>query len=319
MNLPADAARRLDAYLREVESHLAHQDPRVRRELLDELRAHVLEALQAQGGTNPTVADVERVLADMDTADCFAAPASAPSAPPAAHAARYLPLVPAGPRLPAGQRVRGLEMAARDRDPGAGRQPGLARRCEPARRGPPAAAARRPRTGQPVGLAQRDVAIGLHRGAGSRDALPRFLRLSEDGDPELSYELVGRAGSNVVLIQTETIARDTFQYRSRRGPAFARPRRRTSGGAGRARWRCTSQFQFQRLEAESPPFGACELRAIFNSRPDPNAPESFIAVDPPVSFTAAPLESWRGGGLRLVGDFVPGAVYTVTFKGRAGG
>jgi hypothetical protein len=101
MNLPEVAARRLDAYLREVERHLAHKSPAVRREVVDELRNHVLEALQHEGGGPPTAERVEAILAGMDAPECFAEtpvdlaapPAPAPVRPPARSLPALAPLL----------------------------------------------------------------------------------------------------------------------------------------------------------------------------------------------------------------------------------
>lgn len=304
MNVPAAAARRLDAYLREVETHLAHHGPQERRELLEELRAHVLEALHRQGGSPPTVEDVERVLAGMDAPECFAASA------PAARAAAAPPTTGRGGSrwflLGLGLLLVNAYGVWRWTRPPAGPPAPVVTNGVPADVSRPAAALPVLRLAaiEQVNLtATREATLRLiFTAAPARDALPRFLSLSEEGDPELTYQLFGHAGSNVVLIQTEVISHDRFDYRLAAGlpaeEAGIAPGEEQAGAVP-----VRSQFQFQRLEAESPPFESCELRALFNSRPDANALASFVAIDPPVAFTAELLDSWRGGGMRLQGAF----------------
>ncbi len=314
MNLPAAAAQRLDSYLRAVEHNLAHKSPAVRRELLDELRDHALEALLRQGGDSPTSADVERVLATMDAPECFAeTPVQTPTAlaPAPARASFAWLLLALGFLLvnaygvwrlshpPEGTPIQATTNAVVDAS-------------QPA----PAQAPLQILHYEQVNVsAAREVTLRLvFSAAPNRDQLPQYLALSEEGDPELAYELVGRAGSNVVLIKTETVSHDRFDIHLKPGLTGA-----DSSAAPGIEQKTTvgvrSDFEFQRMEANTPSFEGCELRALFNSKPDMNQDAaSLVAVDPAVTFTVSLLDGWRGSGLRINGRFKAGGLYTVTLK-----
>jgi hypothetical protein len=146
-----------------------------------------------------------------------------------------------------------------------------------------------------------------------RRLIPKHLFLSEEGDPELTYELLGDAGSNVVLVATETVARDEYRVRLLPGLPPAR------GELGVAEeWSRTANvirgFTFRGLEPETPGFGDTELRLLFSAQADAAGAETRIGVSPPVRFAVEPLDTWRGGGLKLTGPFRAGAVYTVSLK-----
>ena len=162
--------------------------------------------------------------------------------------------------------------------------------------------------------AEREVTLRLvFNATPDRNLLPKFLKLSEEDVPELGFELVGHAGSNVVLIKTAEVTHDRFVL----ALAAGLPAKDGTLGTVSENKRTiavTSEFQFQRLETESPAFESCELRAVFSSKPDPNGLTSEFAISPSVKFVAEPLDSWRGGGAKLTGDFKPGAVYTVTIR-----
>ena len=310
MNLPAPAAQRLARYLHEVELHLAHKSPAVRRELLNELRDHALEALRHARCVEPTVADVERVLATMDEPACFAEnPNPAPAPPPSSARLPWLAIALAFLAV----NTYGVWKWTRPPAP----PPAALPVAGPVDISQPAAV--RPLLSltqvEQINLtAAREVTLRLVFSAPpDRLALPSLLRLSEEDDPELTYELVGQAGSNVVLIKTEMVNHDTFNLRLAAGlasldHAFA------PGGEQSTTVAVRTDFQFLRMEAESPAFESCELRILFNARAEANGLAALVEVDPPVAFNAEVLDSWRGNGVRLTGDFKPGAVYTVTLS-----
>jgi hypothetical protein len=91
VNPSPEARGRMDAYLDAIERVLVAADmPRAERKgITDDVEAQVLEMLSARGGDEPTVADVEAVLAQLDPPDAYAEAGGAPrvaraGAPPAA-------------------------------------------------------------------------------------------------------------------------------------------------------------------------------------------------------------------------------------------
>lgn len=316
MNLPEAAARRLDAYLREVERHLAHKSPAVRHEVVDELRNHVLEALQREGGGPPSAEQVEKILAAMDAPECFAdspvvmAVPPAPAAPPARIFPALAPLLIAfvlgyglatwhGYRTP-----RPVEVAVTE---------GEVEVVSEEEEKPPLLLGQV----EQINLtAAREVTFRLiFNGTPDREALPRLLRLTDQDDAKVDYTLLGQAGSNVVLIQTGTLAYDQIFLNlapglTTRQPEFA------PGVEQTATLQIQSDFQFRRAEAESPSFAGCYLSLYFNTRPDANTAANLITVEPPVTFTVERVDSWEGNGLALRGTFEPGALYTVTLAGE---
>jgi hypothetical protein len=72
----------IERYLAEVDRHLAGRGPRERRELVVDLDAHIHEAL-ARRGHEPTLADLEAVLAEMAAPESYGAAPVEPMRPAA--------------------------------------------------------------------------------------------------------------------------------------------------------------------------------------------------------------------------------------------
>jgi hypothetical protein len=78
--------------------------------------------------------------------------------------------------------------------------------------------------------AAREVTFRLiFNGTPDREALPRLLRLTDQDDAKVDYTLLGQAGSNVVLIQTGTLAYDQINSEPRPRPDHAPTRVRARG------------------------------------------------------------------------------------------
>ena len=85
MKSRGEAERRVEAYLREVERHLAHKPEAVRREVTAGLRDHIAEAMRRAGERGEAGPEaVERILADMDPPETFAEAAAEAATPAAA-------------------------------------------------------------------------------------------------------------------------------------------------------------------------------------------------------------------------------------------
>lgn len=313
MNLSAAVTRRMEEYLRAVENNLSAKPPAVRREVVAELRNHILEALRRQGGAEPTSAGLEAVLADMDAPECFAEsaapapmPASVPLARPAVSHQWEIALVIllaflAGYGL-AWWQTRAptvatpvVVTAVADTNVVAEVSPLLLRQVD-----------------QINLTAAREVTLRLlFNATPDRESLVRLLRLAGPENTEVSYDLLGQAGSNVVLIKTASVPFDQVELRlaaglGSRDPAFAPGIEQSASLAVR------SEFQFRSLDAVSPPFASAQISVLFNALPEENGLAEQVSVEPPVRFTVERLDSWQGSGLTLSGDFEPGAVYTVT-------
>jgi len=65
MDIPPSVLRPIEDYLAAVGKRLAHEPEAVRREILDDLREHVMEALRRSGG-EVSSESAARVLAQMD-------------------------------------------------------------------------------------------------------------------------------------------------------------------------------------------------------------------------------------------------------------
>jgi hypothetical protein len=308
MKWSAEATRCLETYLHAVEAQLAHKSPAVRRELLNELRAHVQEALLRKGNEAPSVEDVETVLADMDAPECFAeTPAAAPepSVPRRRPAKRWF-LLALGFLLVNGYGVWKLT-----------RPPAPAPDPEPAT--PMPAVAERP-TLKLESITQVDLspeggaALRLvFNATPDRDSLLRCLRLFQSDGTDLEYDLAGRAGDREVLLTTGKLTADRVVFWLIAGLATPNPDI-LPGLAQTGGVNILHRFQFHRFDAESPAFGPGEIRARFNQPVELDSATAFVSVEPAVVFTVEPLEWWQGGGFRLVGDFKPGAIYTVSLK-----
>jgi hypothetical protein len=304
-----DAARRLEVYLKAVETHLAHKSPAVRRELLNELRDHVLEALRRKGGASPSVEDVEGVLAEMDAPECFAetpqAAVPAPSGTPSRRSSGRWFYLALGFLL-----VNGYAVWKESRRPEEAPAPAPAE-AAPAALRPPL---------KLESLAQVDLSPEggatlrlVFNAVPDRDSLLRCLRLFQNDGSDLEYELTGRAGDREVLLTTGELTAERVVYWLIAGLATPDPDH-LPGLAQTGGVDVRHQFQFQRLDAESPAFGPSEFQARFTQPVELDSAATFVSVEPAVAFTVEPLDWWQGGGFRLAGDFKPGAIYTVTLK-----
>jgi alpha-2-macroglobulin len=153
----------------------------------------------------------------------------------------------------------------------------------------------------------------VFNGAPDSSQLPKYLHLSEQGKLDLRYELVGAAGSNTVLIRTETTTRDLLMLTLKAGlPARGAPLSLAQDITRQVP--IANSFAFSRLRTASPAFGPCEVSVFFNQPPDMNSAASQLDISPTVRFTTEPTPWWESSGVKLVGDFKPGATYRITLK-----
>ena len=75
MEIDERGSARIDAYLKDVSANLALMPARERQDLVDQLRSHIHEALQARtAGSDARDGDVEAVLSEMDPPESYATP-----------------------------------------------------------------------------------------------------------------------------------------------------------------------------------------------------------------------------------------------------
>jgi len=96
--------QRMQAYLRQVERALSATLPEERADILQDLQAHIYEALKARTAA-PTVADVDAVLAEMPAPESYAESASGMQA-------EFPPEIPMAPAPTAAPRLDGLAVVA---------------------------------------------------------------------------------------------------------------------------------------------------------------------------------------------------------------
>lgn len=321
MTLSVEIRRRIREYLDEVEENLEGRTEPVRKELIKQLESHICDALLQSGRENPTEADLEIVLSEMDTPDSYRI--SDESDAPAANAATG----GHSAQSAAGCPVKG----------GGGGKWFILALCFlllnawavwKVTRVPEGAApvvARQPEAPHPEPLrlmsasmasfdaSENEAVIRLEfNAAPAPKLLEKFVSLSEDaeGKNAVGFQLVGEIKSSNVLIKT---------YRAEDGlklvvkvnhglpaasdiPALAADQQMVV--------ELRSGFEPVGTTADSPAFGAAALRVGFGKTVETKGADDFVEVEPPVKFAV----EYHYGGCLLSGDFLPGIKYAVTFK-----
>ena len=307
MNLPDELQRKIEDYLRAVDSHLGSRSAAVRRELLNELREHIAEALRRRcSAAAPTAADLEAVLGELDAPESYAEEAGASAATPAPcdpHRRSTVWLLLALAALA----LNGWAVWRLTHQPPAGgvASPGGQKTAAVA------PASLRLDSVEQINLSpDREATLRLSFTARpSRTDLKKYLRLMTPDKKEQDYVLVGAAGVNVVLIRTGPLSFDQLCLELAKGlPAVGGPP--ATDSAWSIDLEITSKLQLTRIEPQAPAFGDIHLECQFTEQLDPSAASPFIEVSPVVKFTAE--QHWRG--CALSGPFQPGAIYTLTFR-----
>lgn len=320
MKWSREVEQRVEAYLREVERHLAHKPAEVRQEVVAGLRDHIAEALRRAGEKGEEGLHVaERILAEMDPPETFAEAAAEVALGVAAETAPEIGRVAA--RHWFALAVAFLLVNAY----GVWRWTDYLSRAEAARQGESAAAvAENPRPVERVlrlrKVEQVDVSpereIMLRFSFSDRPdraQMTRFLRLSAPGQGEVDYQLAGTPEANILLVQTRPVLTEKLEYVLEAGLPSAADSQPTDK-AERGSIKMEMNLLLRKVEAESPSFDSLILRADFNAIPDLNGLKEFISVEPAVDFTVEALDYWWWNGLQLRGDFQAGGIYQVTFK-----
>ena len=150
--------------------------------------------------------------------------------------------------------------------------------------------------------------------APSRAALARGLTIRRvNEDRPLPYRFVGDTVAREVLLTVVSPPAAELEIAVEEGIL---PQTGTLGLARPVSLRLSlsPRLALTRLEPRTPSFGAPSLAAYFTGTLDPAQAAEFIAIDPKLPFRLAPLETWRGGGVTIEADFLPGAVYTIRFR-----
>ncbi len=138
------------------------------------------------------------------------------------------------------------------------------------------------------------------------------LKLTADGQ-SVTWRFVGKNRVNACQVQTQTAVRaDRIDVRIESGVKSGSPEFAALALPVAQPVPVVPEFQFTRLDAETPSFGQPAVIARFTQTADPRETAALIDCSPAVPFTVMP-ESW-GNGMRLTGPFVIGTSYTFTFK-----
>ncbi len=306
-----EAVKRIEAYLDEVEKGLAHKPSGVRADVVGGLRDQIHSSLRqiAEAGGAVDLEAVERVLAEMDAPETFAEGEESAPVIQRAGLGRWFWLGVAfllvniygvwkwtvQPAIPVTPDPQGTEEVV-----------------QPVR---PIEKILRLRKVEQVDVsAGREVMLLLSFSeTPDRKQLTRFLKFTAENQ-EVKYHLMGTRGKRTVMIETEPVLAEKLTYLLREGlPAMVegvQPDNRGRNGA----LAMEMNMLLKKVEANSSAFEPGELRVDFTAYPDVNGVEAFISVKPEVEYTVEGVNSYRGKGLALRGDFEPGHIYEVTFK-----
>lgn len=322
MTLSVEIRNRIRAYLDEVEENLEGRTEPVRKELLKQLESHICDALRQSGPDNPTEADLEIVLSEMDTPDSYRIAAEGEPTTSGA--------VNAGPSA---QPVSGL---AGKRGGGGGKWFVLALCFLLLNAWAVWKVTRVPAVAKPVVVRQPDAVrppplclmsasvvsfdpaeieavIRLEfNAAPSPKLLEKFVTLSEDaeGKNEIRFEVVGEIKSHDVLIKTYGVEDgQKLVVKVNHGlpaavdiPALADDQQMVV--------ELRSGFEPVGMTASSPAFGAATVMVGFGRAVEARGAEEFIDVAPSAKWAV----EYGYGGCQLSGDFLPGIKYSITFK-----
>ncbi len=316
MTLHPSLAERVERYLAAVEQHLKDKSPEVRQEVVAGLRDHIMEALRRAQEEGAEEEALDRILAEMDPPESYSESDSESGDPAVARAASatsspWFWLALAFLFVNA----YGVWKWIHPQAPLPPTPPESVSTQKPAPPSREIVSALRLQSVEQVDLSStREATVRLiFTDAPDLDLLSRFLRLTADRQTEIPYRILGRARSETVLIQTDPVRSDRLHYEVRPGlpsAGEANPTDRTQ----RAHLSLRPSLEFRRLEARSPSFEEPMLVGEFTVLPESDGVERYVAIEPAVSYTVEAASHWRGGGIRIRGEFEPGGVYSVTFK-----
>ena len=84
MNSDETIIQAIGRFLDSVGEHLANKEPTEKQEILADLESHIYKALNSRArGNQPTLEDLQAVLAEMDAPESYAQPAETPKTVPA--------------------------------------------------------------------------------------------------------------------------------------------------------------------------------------------------------------------------------------------
>jgi len=306
-----EAGRRIEVYLDEVEKGLADKPSGVRSDVVGGLRDQINESLRtlAAAGERIDLEAVERVLAEMDSPETFSEGEEPRPVIERRGVGRWFWLAVAfllvnaygvwkwtvQPTLPVASEPRVMEETVRPPRPI--EQVLRLRKVE-----------------------QVDVSVGREvmlllsfSEAPDRNQLARFFMLSTDNQ-EVKYHLMGTRGQRTLMIETEPVLAEKLFYQLREGLPSGTEGVLPDDKGKRGSLTMEMNMLLKKVKASSPAFEPAELRADFTSFPDVNGVEEYISVKPEVAYSVEAVNTYRGRGLVLRGDFEPGHIYEVTFQ-----
>ncbi|MDY0149857.1 MAG: MG2 domain-containing protein, partial [Kiritimatiellia bacterium] len=311
--------QRVEAYLHEVERHLAHKPPAVRHEVVAGLRDHIAEAWRrAAARGEEGLETIEHILAEMDPPETFAEAAAEVAVGGAVMAGQDLNRSRAG-------RWFALALAfLLVNGYGVWRVTDHLTRMELAGAAAPKTTEKsapvvkrilRLRKVEQVDVSpERELIVRLtFSDQPDRAQMTRFLTLSVPGQGEVAYQLNRTPEPNVLLLQTRPVLGEKLEYVLEAGLPSAsdsQPTDRRKKGS----LKMEMNMLLRNVEVESPAFDSLVLRADFTARPEWNEIKEYVTVDPAVAFTVESVNAYWWKGLLVRGDFQPGAIYDITFK-----
>lgn len=140
--------------------------------------------------------------------------------------------------------------------------------------------------------------------------LDRMLYLRDTQGRRVEWTLRSAGEDGAVVIRTGRIASENFTLGIRDGlmPAEGDLGMRSAFQRGMD---FVARFEYTGIKAHVPAFEPGYIDLKFTSNADFGEADAFIRVHPQVAFTMAPMYVYRGGGIRLQGDFQAGITYEV--------
>jgi hypothetical protein len=303
-----EVERRVEAYVREVERHLAHKPEAVRREVTAGLRDHIAVRRAGERGEAGLEA-VERTWRTWTRRDVRrggrgSGDAGGRRVGRRPRRARWFALAVAFLAVNTYGVWRWTEYLSRAKA-ARGNEPGAA--AEEAR---PAERVLRLRKVEQVDVSpERELLLRfVFSDRPDRAQMTRHLKLTAPGQGEVDYQLAGTPEENVLLVQSGPVRTEKLDYVLEAGlPSVAesKPTERAERGS----LKMEMNLLLRKMEVESLAFEPLIVRADFTAIPEPNGIREYITVDPAVDFTGETVDRWWWNGLQLRGDFDPGAIY----------
>ena len=312
----ADVMRRVEAYLQEVERHLAGRTADVREEVVRGLRDHLLEAIRRVEESGPaTIEQVEQIIAEMDPPETFAeavmeggiaAIAAAGSKAGRGPLARWFLLGVAFLLINGYGVWRWTDYLSRIEAQG-----GKDTTVEETTR---ERILRLRKVEQMDVTKEREVMLRLmFSDRPARDQLSRYLHLKDSDGKKVSYQIMGSPEENALMVQTDPVLTEKLHYSLAAGfPCAGESEPMDAKREGSLK--IEVNLVLQKIETESPAFDDLYLNCEFAALPVADKIKDYVEIVPEVKYHMEQSDYWWRRAVFLRGDFEPGQIYEVRFK-----